>query len=528
MILVLMGFMGAGKTTIGYLLAEKLGLPFVDIDILIEHRTRRRVREIFAADGEVAFRRMEHQSLMEVLAGPDAVVALGGGAVEHPGTRAALKAVTSVHLEVSYEEAVLRIGNDNLRPMMSRPDIGEIYQRRQPIYREAAQMSVRTDRRRPEDIVVDLLEAVVAPETIDPGVRSVLVAPMGGAHQVHVGAGIAGTLPSLLPKLVVPRRSFVLSENAERDTVAMLCKQMRAGGAMEAYEFVVTGKEPLNRFGAAEEVSEWLAREEAGAGDLLVGVGGENLCYLAGFVSATYNRGMPLALIPTTLHAQADAAVGGKNGVRLATGDNLAGTIHQPLVVIDDVELALGNRESGFRSGLAEIAKHAVIADPAFLATLTAQAAHIGDRDVLVDVLARSTMLKAAIVALDQREQGERIALRYGHTFGRAFERLMEPGPDRHGDAVALGMVVAGFLAVHLGRISRDVVDGYSETLRRLGLPTRATYSLKEVRAAWRDSRRAGATTEFVLLNGAGVAEGRVRADDVDIAAALADLESGS
>ena len=160
LVIVLMGFMGAGKTTIGYLLAEKLGLPFVDIDILIEHRTRRQVRDIFAEDGEEVFRRLEHESIVEVLAGPDAVVALGGGAVEHPGTAEALRTITGIHLEVSYEEALARIGNDALRPMMQRPDIGEIYKRRQPIYRDAASMSVRTDGRRPEDVVAEILHAV--------------------------------------------------------------------------------------------------------------------------------------------------------------------------------------------------------------------------------------------------------------------------------------------------------------------------------------------------------------------------------
>jgi len=200
LLIVLMGFMGAGKTTIGYLLAEKLGLPFVDVDILIEHRTRRRVVDIFAEDGEAAFRRMEHETIVETLSGPAAVVALGGGAVEHPGTRQALDSVTGVHLEVSYEEALLRIGRDDLRPMMQRPDIGEIYRRRLPVYHGAAKLAVRTDGRRPEDIVLGLLELLVAPRSVPPGSRSVLVAPMGGAHQVHIGAGIATDLAALLPR----------------------------------------------------------------------------------------------------------------------------------------------------------------------------------------------------------------------------------------------------------------------------------------------------------------------------------------
>ena len=119
--IVLVGFMGAGKTTIGYLLAEKLGVPFVDIDILIERVGRRSISQIFEESGEGTFRQIEHEMIVETLNGPDAVIALGGGAVEHPGTRLALDSALVVYLEVNYDEAVLRIGHDTYRPMMATP-----------------------------------------------------------------------------------------------------------------------------------------------------------------------------------------------------------------------------------------------------------------------------------------------------------------------------------------------------------------------------------------------------------------------
>ncbi len=529
LLVVLMGFMGAGKTTIGYLLAEKLGLPFVDVDILIEHRTRRRVVDIFAEDGEAEFRRMEHDTIVETLSGPAAVVALGGGAVEHPGTRKALEAVMGVHLEVSYDEALLRIGKDDLRPMMQRPDIGEIYQRRLPVYGGAAKLAVRTDGRRPEDIVLGLLERLVAPRAVPTGSRSVLVAPMGGAHQVHIGGGIATDLEALLPQATSVGRCFVVSAGGGRSPAEALVARLSEGDGPEPAHLDVEADGSAGGFGAVEQLSQWLAEREASRDDLLVGVGGEEACYLTGFVAATYNRGMPLALVPSTLHGQADAAIGGKNGVRLPSGGNLSGTIHQPVVVVSDVELAVEHRDDGFRTGLAEVAKHAIIADPSLLVSLEDQAerAVAGDVDVLVDLLARSTAVKAAIVTADQREQGERIQLHYGHTFGRAFEQLLPPGPDRHGDAVSLGMVAAGFLAVRLGRIDRSVVEGHRRVLDRLGLPTRLSVSLDEMDGAWRRSRRAAGEPRFVLLNRAGVAEGRLTAGRDQLAGALADLAAG-
>ena len=153
-----MGFMGAGKTTVGQLLAEELGMAFVDVDLFIEKATGRAVRDIFAADGEAEFRRLEHEAVLELLAGPEAVIALGGGAVEHEGTREELRKCTAIHLEVSYKEALRRIGTDDLRPMVARRDIEEIYQRRLPDYRAAARISVATDGRTPEAVVAEILE----------------------------------------------------------------------------------------------------------------------------------------------------------------------------------------------------------------------------------------------------------------------------------------------------------------------------------------------------------------------------------
>jgi len=529
LLVVLMGFMGAGKTTIGYLLAEKLGLPFVDIDILIEHRTRRRVVDIFADDGEEYFRRLEHETIVETLSGPAAVVALGGGAVEHPATRVALEAVMGVHLEVSYEEAMLRIGKDSLRPMMRRPDIGDIYKRRLPIYEGAAKLAVRTDTLRPEEIVLDLLGHLVAPRSVPPGSRSVLVAPMGGAHQVHIGAAIASELDSLLPRASSIGRCFVVSAGGDRAPADALVARLGDLAGYEPSRFDVPVGESANHFAVVEQLSTWLAASEARRDDLLIGVGGEDVCYLTGFVASTYNRGMPLALVPTTLHGQADAAIGGKNGIRLSEGGNLSGTIHQPVVVVSDVELSAQRRGYGYRTGLAEMAKHAIIADPALLDALEEQAELVvrGDLEVLVDLLARSTAVKAAIVTADQREQGERIQLNYGHTFGRAFERLLPPGPDRHGDSVALGMVAAGYLAARLDRIDRSVVEVHRRVLGRLGLSTRLSVSPEEMDDAWRRSRRAASEPRFVLLNGAGVAEGRLTADRDQLAGALADLAAG-
>lgn len=155
--IVLAGFMGAGKTTVGRLLAAKLGVPFADSDQVIEERAGKPVHRIFADDGEPAFRRLEHDVIAELLAGPDLVLAVGGGAAAEPGTRDLLAAAPVVYLRVSYPEAMHRVGADRGRPMLARPDVEQLYAERDPLYRAAARCTVDTDGRSPEEIAVDIL-----------------------------------------------------------------------------------------------------------------------------------------------------------------------------------------------------------------------------------------------------------------------------------------------------------------------------------------------------------------------------------
>jgi shikimate kinase len=161
-VIVLIGFMGAGKTTVGHLLAGKLGLPFIDSDVVIEERGGRPVRQIFADDGEDAFRALEHETVAGLLCGRDAVLALGGGAVEHPATQELLRPAPVVYLHVGYPAAVARVGGDAGRPMLRRSDLEAVYQRRLAAYAAAATLTVQTDGRGPEDVCLDIVEYLAA------------------------------------------------------------------------------------------------------------------------------------------------------------------------------------------------------------------------------------------------------------------------------------------------------------------------------------------------------------------------------
>jgi shikimate kinase len=177
MIVALVGFMGAGKTTVGHILAERLGLPFVDSDLLIEQRLGRSVRDVFATEGEEYFRELEHVTVAELVRGQDAVVALGGGAVGDERTRAVLRDARVVYLRIDYDEALSRVRSDALRPMLRRPDLADVYRSRLPVYETVAAISVDTDGRRPEAIATDVLAALTDLPPMPDDDSSALVTP---------------------------------------------------------------------------------------------------------------------------------------------------------------------------------------------------------------------------------------------------------------------------------------------------------------------------------------------------------------
>jgi len=164
---VLVGFMGAGKTTVGRILAGRLGQPFVDSDVLISERLGREISDVFAAEGEAYFRDVEHATVAELVRGPESVIALGGGAVEDSRTREVLRGARVIYLRVSYDEALSRVGGDGARPMLRRPDLAEVYQRRLAAYEELSALTVDTGGRAPDDVAREVLARLTTGEPQD-------------------------------------------------------------------------------------------------------------------------------------------------------------------------------------------------------------------------------------------------------------------------------------------------------------------------------------------------------------------------
>lgn len=251
-------------------------------------------------------------------------------------------------------------------------------------------------------------------------------------------------------------------------------------------------------------IFERLVAIEAQRSTFIVGIGGGIVCDIAGFVAATYLRGVGCGLVPTSLLAQVDAGVGGKNGVNFGGYKNMVGTFRQPAFVLCDPDMLRSLPERELASGFAEIVKHGAIADAALFAYLEThwQAALALAPEVITHLVARCVAIKAAVVNQDEHEQGERRKLNFGHTFGHALEKATGA---LHGEAVSVGMLIAAALSVKRGLLPQAAYQRLRALLTNLRLPVRMDFDRKTVlEALGKDKKRTGDTVRFVLLTDIG------------------------
>lgn len=337
---------------------------------------------------------------------------------------------------------------------------------------------------------------------------TVTVAVPSGTYDVAIGVDLLARADALLPGMPGAEKAFVVADaQVARLALPSLVTALARRGLVAVHLEVPPG-ESAKSLSEAERLYRALAGAEAHRDDVIIALGGGSVGDLAGFVAATYMRGLRLVQVPTSLTAQVDASVGGKTGVNLPEGKNLVGAFHQPIAVMADVSLLRSLPDADYRAGLAEVAKVGLALDLDLLEILESGTARVLARDAgtLEGIVEACVRAKASIVSGDERDLGGRLVLNYGHTLGHALERISGFGGLTHGDAVAVGMRFAARLAVEVGTsASASLVERHDGLLDSLGFePSPALPDLDDVTAALRMDKKFAGGLRFVLLERIG------------------------
>jgi len=295
------------------------------------------------------------------------------------------------------------------------------------------------------------------------------------SYPIHIGTGLLARADLIVPLLA--RKTVAIVSNT---TIAPLFMERVAGAlageGVEVVRIVLPDGEEHKDWRTLDTVFDALLEKRCGRDTTLLALGGGVIGDLTGFAAATYQRGVQYIQVPTTLLAQVDSSVGGKTAINHPLGKNMIGAFHQPRLVLADMDTLKTLPERELRSGLAEVIKHGLIRDAVFFAWLEANVERLLAREAeaLAHAVLRSVEIKADIVAQDERENGVRQVLNFGHTFGHAIETGLGYGAWLHGEAVAVGMVMATDLSRQLGYISEADAGRIGSLLQRAGLPTAA------------------------------------------------------
>src|SRR5579875_23880 len=462
--IVLIGFMGTGKTEVGRLIAAELGRPFVDTDALIEQRAGRSIVQIFAEEGEEAFRRLEADVVAEVSARPGVVIATGGGVVLSSENMMRLRRTGFiVALHADPETILSRVGAGEDRPLL-RGDpmqrLMQLFYERAPLYRDAdvvvdtTGLSIREVVARVLKFIADRMPGELQLPSFSEEVIRLTLGER--SYEARIGRGL----------LAHPRLDALYGRS--------LGVALRESG-FEVSTVTVPAAESSKSLRTAERVYGRLIEAKLDRDSLLIALGGGVVSDLGGFVAATFLRGIAWIAVPTTLLAQVDASIGGKTAVNHPRGKNLIGAVHQPALVVADVDTLQSLPLRQIRSGLAEVIKTAVVGAPDLFGYLERQLGAILRRHpgALLHAVRRCVAFKAEVVVADEEDRARRVVLNYGHTVGHGIEAAAGYRGVTHGEAIAVGMALEAQLAVRLGVANEDFVERQTALLAKAGLPVR-------------------------------------------------------
>ncbi len=538
--------MGVGKTTIGRILAKKLGLRFIDSDHEIEARTGASISCIFEIEGEQSFRRREAEMIAELTAQRGIVLATGGGSILNPQSRAYLKERgTVIFLQASVHSILARTRHDKNRPLLQTADprkrIEELMHQREPYYREVADMTIHVGRANIQTMIQTILmqldqlsyqhntneskklnESLMStPATSITSTTfttsSHLVDPIhlqvdlgDRNYPITIGASLLSEV-KIMTRHMSGQRVVVVTNTVVAPLYLESLKQTLHKAGKQVIEVILPDGEEEKNWANLMRIFDTLLTEKCDRHTTLIALGGGVIGDMTGFAAASYMRGVPFIQIPTTLLAQVDSSVGGKTGINHPLGKNMIGAFYQPQAVIADIATLQTLPERELPAGLAEIIKYGAIIDRPFFDWIEANMTRLLEQDAqaLMYAISRSCEIKADVVAQDERESGLRAILNFGHTFGHAIEAGLGYGVWLHGEAVGCGMVMAADLSCRMGWLSETDKARIITVVRAAGLPTVApdlgTTRWLELMSV--DKKNKDGKIKFILLKDIGVPE---------------------
>ena len=532
-VIFLYGAPGSGKSTIGQLLADNLALPFVDLDLQIEEHVGMSIPEIFEVEGESRFRQLEREQLKDITNQEWVVIALGGGALLDPANRASVEAAGPIIcLMASCEELLDRLTSTSIeRPLLvegkgggpAGPRLVELLAEREGHY-ASFENQVDTVGRSPEEIAWEIqirlgafhLRGMSKSNNGMPEAGNDLVRPQPVGYDVRVKNGALDDLGYMLKRGGHSGPvALVTDENVGAIYLDQALESLQAAG-YHAQAMVIPPGESSKTVDTVSKLWGEFLENRLERGSTVAAMGGGVVGDLAGFAAATYLRGVSWVCLPTSLLAMADASLGGKTGADLPQGKNLVGAFHAPQLVLTDPETLDSLPQAELRSGMAEVIKAGVIGDPILFEICSQGWQAIGSN--WGEIIPRAMAVKIRVIEADPYEGGLRATLNLGHTIGHAVE-VVSNYELRHGEAVAIGMVVEAKLAEMIGMADKGLAEQIADLCSQLGLPDTIPEELSReaILAAMQvDKKRAAGSVRFSLPIRVGEVQTGIEVTDLD------------
>jgi 3-dehydroquinate synthase len=539
--IVLTGFSGTGKSLVAKEVAQRLNWNFIDTDDEIVKLACKPIAEIFQQDGEKKFRKLEYEIIEKACQQRQTIIAVGGGAIVGSRNYKLLAengfiVCLEAKPETIYQRLFHEAAEPEIRPLLSTKNplerIRQLKAQRQPYYANA-DWTVHTDNLSISEVAEEVVKARkllhFAYNEADKDIAC-RVETATQSYLVFVGWGLLDKLGDKIKQADLSGIVNIISDATVFSIYGQRVESVLQNAGFIVNSFVVPPGETSKNIDSATKIYDFLVEHRVERDDILIALGGGMVGDLAGFVAATFLRGMPWIQVPTSLIGMVDASIGGKVAVNHPQGKNLIGAFYQPSFVLADVQALISLPQRELSSGWAEVIKHGLILDREYFEFLEANVDKLVklEPNIIAQAIARSAAIKAQVVATDEKEKGKRTILNYGHTIAHGLESATQYRHLLHGEAVAIGMMGAAKLSQRLNLLSTGVVERQQALLERFNLPVSLRpavfareakqshqlpkLSLAEVtRAMELDKKMRGKAIRWVLLSDIG--EAIIRSD---------------